>query len=283
MLISIIITAYNVEPYIEKSILSCIEQSYKNLQIVIVNDCSTDNTLDKITSFTDKRIEIVNNEKNAGAGKSRKIGISKARGEYVLLLDGDDWLDQDFIESLVKAAKDNDADIVSGGMTIQYGNGIWDKKCYGSEILVGPEKVTKHWGNKVIFLANKLVRRTLYNTVPYCERRFIEDTPVLVPIMYLANKVVYIPNTGYNYRMRKSSLTHKASPIEYAVYRALCVKDLINFFEVNNPEYLKIIPLANSYESLLKEIKNSNITLEVISKFAEDWIELSLDILKRIL
>lgn len=89
---SIIVSAYNIERYIERAIKSILEQTYSNFELIIVNDASTDSTLEKIKTFTDERIIVINNEKNVGLGAVRNIGIKKSSGEYIVHLDGDDAL-----------------------------------------------------------------------------------------------------------------------------------------------------------------------------------------------
>lgn len=284
MKISIVVTAYNVEAYIEQALRSCMEQTYGEIEIVTVDDCSTDSTssiLDRLAS-EDGRIRVIKHEMNLGAGQSRRTGISSSCGEYVLLLDGDDYLERDFVEALAERAIETDADVVSGGMTVLRGGGAWDRTCYGDEVITGVEKVTRHWGNRVVFLANKIVRRSLYDVVPYCGRRFIEDTPVLIPLMYLANKVAYVSNTGYNYRMRSDSLTHKADAFKYALFRVLCVQDLIDFFEANDKEYLNIIPLEKSYRQLIGQIKRLSPSRDMIMPYTEEWMEFTRELIRRI-
>lgn len=87
---SIIISAYNIEDYIERAINSVLEQTFKNYELIVVNDASTDDTLKRIQKFDN--IQIIKNAKNEGLGAARNIGIEKARGEYIIHLDGDDTL-----------------------------------------------------------------------------------------------------------------------------------------------------------------------------------------------
>lgn len=103
-MVSIVITAYNVEKYIEQAVRSATGQTHKDIECIVVNDCSTDSTLAIIERLAaeDKRIRIITNEKNEGAGASRRKGIATAKGEYILLLDGDDWIEEDFIATLHK-------------------------------------------------------------------------------------------------------------------------------------------------------------------------------------
>lgn len=280
MKISIVITAYNVEKYIEQAITSCLNQTYDNLEIIVVEDCSTDSTKSIIEKLypKDLRVRLVENKTNQGAGLSRRKGIQTATGDYVLLLDGDDWLDSYFIESLVNKAKETDADIVSGGITIRRNDGSYDITSYGNNTCEGIDKVSKFWKERIVFMNNKLIRRSLYSKISYCGRRFIEDTPTIIPLLYFSNKVVYVDalgSTGYNYRMQEDSLTHKASPFKFALYRALCALDLIDFFEKHDKEYLKTLPLVAQYTHQLKILKSLKPTPEMVEDYKEDWIEFS--------
>lgn len=276
MKISIVITAFNVEKYIEEAIRSCINQTYKDLEIIVVDDCSTDSTKSIIKELQkeDSRIIFLENDVNQGAGMTRRVGIQKATGEYVLIVDGDDWINSDFVEDLAKEAEKTGADIVSGGMTIRRPDGSYDATGYGNCICeTNIDKVTKFWKDRIVFLNNKLVRRSLHVAIPYCKRRFIEDTPVIIPQLYLANKVVYIDNLGYNYRMQNESLTHKASPFKLVLYRCLCAQDIIEFFKKVDVNFLGQVPIVKQYTQLLNQMKQLKPTPEMVEEFKDDWIE----------
>ena len=139
MKISVIITAYNVDKFIERAVKSVLSQTYKNIEVVIVEDCSTDNTKDIIEQLAkeDDRIKIIYHESNKGAGWGRRDGIEASTGDYFITVDGDDWLDEDFIESLVKKAEETGADVVSGGITYNKDGGYWEATCYGDVICEG--------------------------------------------------------------------------------------------------------------------------------------------------
>ena len=92
---SVIVSAYNIEAYIERAINSILNQTFTNYELIIINDASKDATLEKINTFKDPRIMVINNEKNLGLGAVRNIGIAKATGEYIVHLDGDDALYED--------------------------------------------------------------------------------------------------------------------------------------------------------------------------------------------
>ena len=275
MKISIVMTAYNMNQYIGQAIESCLNQTHEDIELVIVEDCSTDDTLSVIESYMkmDDRIKLVVHEKNMGAGWGRHDGINAATGDYFITVDADDWLDPTFIESLVKKAEETGSDIVSGGITIERGNGYWEKTCYGNLITTGHDKVTKFWGEKVVFMNNKIIRTSLREQVPYCTRRFIEDTPTIIPMLWLANTVAYTEDTGYHYRMQNDSLTHTANAFTYALYRSLCCMDLIDFFEKNDKELLNKIPLSKMLHKQIEIIKRTQPSKEEIAKYSDEWME----------
>ncbi|MCD7721234.1 MAG: glycosyltransferase [Prevotellaceae bacterium] len=238
--VSIVTTAYNVAQYIGQSVESSLGQTHPNLEVIVVEDCSSDGTGDILRQLEEKhpdrdKFRVVRNTMNQGAGMSRRIGIEHATGEYVLLLDGDDLLKPTFIENLMRNAEG--ADIVSGGFTILRAEGGYQITSFGSKTTEGTDRINEFWMEKPQFMSNKLIRRSLYDTVPYSSRRYFEDTPTIVPLLYLANKVRYVDETGYVYRQRQGSLTREASALENALFRALCVKDLIQWFSDKPREY----------------------------------------------
>ena len=99
--VSIIIPTYNVSKYIEKCLDSVLNQSYQNIEIIIVDDCSTDHTVEIIKNYEDSRIHLIQNKMNCGPSYSRNVAISNASGKYIALLDGDDWWDHNRLERLL--------------------------------------------------------------------------------------------------------------------------------------------------------------------------------------
>ena len=115
-LISLIMPLYNAENYVEEAIQSILDQTYSNFEMVLIDDCSTDNTMEKVTSFKDSRIKIIYNNKNMGIAYSRNIGLEFSSGEYIALLDDDDIALPDRFEKQVMLLTENpDIDIVGGG------------------------------------------------------------------------------------------------------------------------------------------------------------------------
>lgn len=112
--ISVIIPIYNVEKYLEKCLKSVINQTYKDLEIICVDDCSPDNSNKIVQEYLkkDSRIKLIKREKNGGLSAARNSGLKITTGEYIYFLDSDDWIDLDYLEKMVSAIKENNVDVV---------------------------------------------------------------------------------------------------------------------------------------------------------------------------
>ena len=108
--ISVIIPVYNCEKFIEKCLQSLVNQTLTDIEIILVNDGSTDNSQKIIEKFSDTRIKLIN-KKNGGQSSARNVGLDVANGEYIGFIDSDDWVDSDFFEKLYNTAKKYNADI----------------------------------------------------------------------------------------------------------------------------------------------------------------------------
>lgn len=273
MKVSIITTAYNVEAYIEDCLNSLVNQTYKDIEVILVNDCSTDGTMDIVNRFEDERIRVVNHNQNLGAGWARRTGIQHATGEYVITVDGDDWVSEDFIEKLAENAKETDADIVSGGITFIHDDNYEEIKRFLPRVSEGMTKFLDYSNKKIVFLNNKLVRRTMYDTVPYSTRRYCEDTPVILPLLYYANKVSYVDTQGYYYRQHDQSLCRRVNAFEDALFKALCSLEMQYFFSDKGEEYKNLISIEE-YVGYLRIIR-ANMTPQLVVAYRSEMGELA--------
>lgn len=116
--VSVIIPVYNGEKYLDNCIKSVADQTYENLEIIIIDDGSTDRTIDICEEWKEKddRVRVLH-KPNGGRGSARNAGLSMATGDYIHFVDADDWIEKDAIESLYKAMIKNNSDIVIGNMT----------------------------------------------------------------------------------------------------------------------------------------------------------------------
>ena len=278
--VSIVITAYNVAPYIRECLESVFAQTTP-CDVIVVDDKSTDDTLSVIKSVEvsdNFSLRVIENKENVGAGHSRFIGISECKTEYVILLDGDDYYANcHFIQDLLQKAEETDADIVSGGITIKREDGSWDATGYGEGVYTSTlDKVAKFWGARTVFMVNKLIRKKLHDKVPYSKRRYIEDTPVIIPQLWYANKVAYCNNAGYVYRMRNSSLTHTTDTVKDIIYKGLCWVELLEFFSNNDKELLNAINLKYYIRNIISALNSIKLTEEMIKPYEKDWSEFSM-------
>lgn len=281
MKLSVVITAYNVADYIEECIKSVQSQVLSNshsLELIVVEDKSTDTTLDVLKSIND--ITIIENNINIGAGFSRRKGIEQSTGDYVMLIDGDDYLEgENHLQILINKAIETDADVVSGGIKILREDGSYDITAYGNYTCLGYEKLSKFWFDRIVFMTNKIIRKTMYDKHPYCGRRYIEDTPVIIPILWSANKVEYVNTVGYVYRMRNNSLTHRVDTIKDIIFKGLCWCDLLEFFNINDLEVFKYVSIRQYIANIINLFNSRITTKEEIQPYKEEFSEFILRLL----
>lgn len=249
--VSVVITAYNVEECLDRAVCSVLDQTYRNLEIIIVEDCSTDRTgevADRFRFLSNVHVRVIHNPHNMGAGKSRQTGLDNASGDWVMFLDGDDWLDSDCLERLVETADTYDADMCSCNLKIEYpGRTVVQDR--GFQVLEGDNRFLRVMENPIKFLNYYIIRRQLFDLVKYCPRRFIEDSPVLLKLLYYSRRVVFAGFAGYHYFQRDSSLCGSASPVKRNIFTILAIMDVMMFFRRHCPEYIGKLKLLDGLYS----------------------------------
>ena len=271
--VSVIMSCYNAEKTLERAMKSVLSNTYRNIELIVIEDCSTDYSLHIATKIAneDKRVRIILHKENQGAGVSRKDGIEKAEGEYVCFCDSDDVLQKQHISNLVEASKKYDADIVTTGFTVVDGETdktIEDRKVDEVEILEGARKYAVLKTDVLRFLNPSLVRRSLWDKVTYSTRRFIEDSPTLIKLLWFANKRVILPESTYLYYQNKGSLTHIENAFRETLYQTLCVLETYKFFteEVGKSEMAPAIMVMSNVANYLA----SNPTEENKKEFSKE-------------
>lgn len=235
MKISVIMSAYNAQKTISRAIRSALNQTYDDIELIVVNDCSTDNTEKIVKKYKDNRIVYIKHDVNLGAGCARNTGIKNATGDYIAFLDSDDYYNKEYIQTMVDGTENGTFDIVSSGYIAIEGKHKKTKK----------PKACKSEGNNYIkdnsgtihFLNVQLVRKELFDHVEYCKRRFIEDSSTFVKLLYYAKNRNVLNYAGYNYVQNPESLIHSSSQYKQYLYNLLCAKDTHIFFsQVGHPE-----------------------------------------------
>lgn len=219
-IISVIIPVYNVERYIKKCIDSVVNQTFIHFEIIIVNDCSTDNSEQIIFEYKkkDDRIIYVKNEKNLGLGGARNEGLKYCKSKFVLFLDSDDWLEINTIKILVDEITNNDTDIdiFIFGMYKYFERNMKRKIMYQPEAATFKEnfEIAKNFLNPfnnpfLISACNKLYKKRLFDNEHnlFPKRLFYEDLSTTFKLILSSKKIVILPHILYNYLLRDGSIT----------------------------------------------------------------------------
>ncbi|MBQ3641790.1 glycosyltransferase family 2 protein [bacterium] len=226
-LISVIIPVYNVAPFLKRCLDSITNQTLSDIEIICINDCSTDNSLDILNEYAlkDRRIKLINLLKNQGAAVARNNGIKNAQGEYISFVDSDDTIDINFYEELYKKAKKNNTDIVKGGL-----------------IRHNPDGTTEEGNiNKLIKKYNKFYCIYEFTSAIY-KNSFINKNQIYFPpdikmsedVLFLNTAVLksksfeIIDNTNYHYYRRKDSTDKSQLPIDKIKFSLLAYENIIN-------------------------------------------------------
>lgn len=233
--ISIIIPIYNAEAFITRAINSCRNQSYKDFELILVNDGSCDNSLQVMWDYAaiDNRLHVVDIP-NSGVVKAREYGVNVARGEFLLFMDADDELANDVLQTLTDAIAP-DVDMVIGDINQIEVDGSSSIIKYGNkECVTGQEHFDWIVREHVGFLWGKLIRKSLVDRIkvmPYGVK-FCEDYLQMIQISFNARKVVHVGRVTYNYIQHDESACNKALPVqEYAQRFADLCKKINNIIE----------------------------------------------------
>ena len=213
--ISLIVPVYNVEKYLKRALTSVENQTFKNFEVIIVNDGSTDGSLEIISEFIDrnKNFTLINQE-NKGLGEARNVGIRHAKGRYVAFLDSDDFLEPEYLEKLYLSAIKTCADIVCCNFYFYYESTKLRLWCPINSIpgVYSGEKALKKMTSCIgtfAFAWNKLYRRALFiNHRIEFRRMYFEDCATSPVLFFYAHTVTFINDVLYNYVMREGSILH---------------------------------------------------------------------------
>lgn len=201
--ISVVVPVYNVEKFLERCLNSIVNQTFKDIEIICVNDGSTDNSrkiLDKYTNYSN--IKIID-QINAGLSEARNTGLLNAKGEYIAFIDSDDYIDQNFFEVLYNTAFEKNADIACAGIIrennkkqielVKYSETQCSNNTKDKFLLAGSPKYNFVW--------NKLYKKEILikNNIKFISGMIYEDLCFTPDILEKSNLLVVCPNTFYHY------------------------------------------------------------------------------------
>lgn len=206
-LVSVIVPVYNVEKYVGDCIESLIRQSYKNIEIILVDDGSTDSSgqLCDVYATKDIRIKVIHKE-NGGLSDARNAGIDSAVGVYYSFVDGDDFLAKDAILKMIFGMKEKKCDISVCNMIRYFENGETEPFYIPSNTLKVLNSTDRFETLSQPSVCNKIFKADLFNSVRFPKGKFYEDTFVYHTLVYNAKTIVLTGYDGYFYRSRYSSI-----------------------------------------------------------------------------
>lgn len=224
-LVSIIVPVYNVEDYMLKCLESLAKQSYEKIEIIIVDDGATDRSGEICDVFAknDKRVKVYH-KNNGGLSSARNYGIKKAKGDFICLVDSDDWVKKDFVARMVEMTKREDVDVVVCG----YNEVVPEQK-----VMSGEEATTKllvEQENLEIVAWNKMYQRSLFDDILYPEGQNHEDNLTTYKLLSKAREVAYVPESLYVYEERAGSIMKKGKKEEKLLAREKAAREAIDYF-----------------------------------------------------
>lgn len=232
-LVSIVLPTYNGKDFLNKSIESCLNQTYQNIELIIINDCSTDTTEQIINSYTDSRIKYIKNETNQKLPKSLNIGFNFAIGDYFTWTSDDNFYDVTAIEKMVFALESQKVNLVCAPyFTIDNNDVITGERSVGKQSDVLIDNVVK-----ACFLYKKEVHKKLNGYNP--DLFLVEDYDFWIRATFGNFKFYQLTEKLYYYRFHENSLTEtRRKDISRALYNLLKEHEVL-FREKIKTEYLK--------------------------------------------
>jgi len=203
--ITVIIPCYNAEKYIENCLSALSKQTYRNFNVIIIDDCSTDGTLAKLVGSEKAfhyNVQIIKNETNLGPAKTRNKGIEMAIGDYIAFCDSDDWYEEKFLEKMIGSLLDNGSDIAFCGYNVVDEKGIVEKR---ELINRQPKTISEALTTNCDSLCMMLVKSDIMKETLLPDIRNGEDMAIIPLLIQKANKVSVVPECLYNYFRRSDS------------------------------------------------------------------------------
>lgn len=267
--VSVIIPVFNNEKYIDKCIKSLLNQKTNlNYEIIAINDGSTDNSLQKLKKFKDKIVLI--DKKNTGPGDTRNRGLEKAKGNYLMFVDSDDYVSDNFIDKMYNTIVENEADVVICDFYRVHRDGSIAYLNKGKNGIYLKNEI-----NDVLLMdfhsCNKIFRKEVINNIKYPIGMFYEDVVFISKVLLNSNKIVKIDDPLYYYRDNEKGTTNVINVTNYDLLKAynMIEKDFIKSGYTDEIEFLYINGIL--VDLLIKIIKsNINSKKEIFNKIKEE-------------
>lgn len=245
-LISVIVPVYKVEQYLERCVNSVINQTYQNLDIILVDDGSPDRCGEMCEEFAkqDSRIRVIHKE-NGGLSSARNAGLDAMQGEYVGFVDSDDWIEPDMYKNMIELALEHKAQIVccgikkndENGNEYLFNNGVDEFAVFNTQEALNELPFNTRITNS---LCDKVFHKCIFNTVRMKPGIIYEDHEVMHRCVYCAEKTIYTGQPYYNYTYNSESITGGKANIK--LYGFLpSGRARMEFYETYSPQSVPLV------------------------------------------
>ncbi len=284
-LVSVVVPCYNIEKYVEKCIDSILNQTYENLEIILVDDGATDNTGKILDKIKDKRVKVIH-QKNAGLSAARNSGLKIATGKYVCFIDGDDFIDEKYVETLLNFAEKSDSDItICGYYEFYEESGEKSAPFTHKPVTYTGEQAVRdyfHFPSACAVVAwNKLYKTELFksNKIEYPVGKKYEDSYTTYKLFYKSEKITYISSPLYFYLQRRDSIMGGGKFTKERFANTFCIIDETKEYFKDNGEYEKYIDditifeticLSYGVERMIKEGTHCDERVEAVKRLREN-------------
>ncbi|PRM94464.1 hypothetical protein CJ673_06125 [Aliarcobacter cryaerophilus] len=286
-LVSIIIPIYNSDKYLKRCLDSVVSQSLKEIEIICIDDCSSDKSIKIVEDFTksDERIKLFKNKRNRGVSFCRNYGIKIANSEYIGFVDSDDSINISMYKTMYELAKKDDSCMVICNFRVIDKFGIKEFKTFSKnqtkeflfQKILSKELMPHPW--------NKIYKKELFikNKIKYLENRVYEDAEATHKLVYYADKIAICEDILYNYYINSNSITtsfdyKKIDDIFYVLKSTKKFLKSEKIFEIYNKEYLSMIKiliknvlyhLAHQKTSMKFKLENLNYLWKNINQYED--------------
>ncbi len=276
-LVSIIVPIYNVESYLEKCLQSIVSQTHANIEILLIDDGSTDRSLDICRTFAerDARIRVVHLKK-AGVSVARNTGLEMASGEYICFVDSDDWVDKDYVSALLRLLRTCRADIsVIGFMEERNGQSRPANRHLGIRIWNMPTAYRKLCFDKELksHICGKLFKRKLFQEIRFPVGQVYEDIAIMGDLVSQTKRMAVNYAPKYHYFIPPGSITQSKNKMEYqwcrmqALYNQFTLGISLGIFKRYPPRFLRRCIRFADKVMLMEETEETLKYMEGISRY----------------
>lgn len=250
MLLSVIVPVYNVEPYLDKCVQSIVQQTYRELEIILVDDGSTDNSPQMCDDWAlkDGRIKVIHKE-NGGLSSARNAGIDIAQGEVLSFVDSDDFIEPEMYETMVTALQDSGKDIACCGRIVD----LFGEREKVEFSIPKPRMYTREEAMKEVLCLrdidvaawDKIYKKKLFKDIRYPIGKISEDAAIIFQLLEKTNGVIHVGRNFYHYIYRMNSISKATySHKKYDNYEN-CIQ-IKHFFEQNHSDLLTYVHVYNA-------------------------------------